>query len=62
MAVYKLKAKQRGPKCSFCNSCATYRGFMFAQFSCDAHRPKLVSWDTKETRADLSEAEFYAGY
>jgi len=60
--VYKLKAKQRGPKCSYCDERATHRGFMFGKFSCEQHLAELEQWDRRETAPDYSDAQFYAGY
>lgn len=61
MAVYKLEAKQRGPRCSWCAERATLRGFMFARFACDTHLPELQAWDKREQEPDYSDAAFTQG-
>ena len=62
MTVYRLRMKQVGPKCSYCDQRARYRGMMFAKFSCDAHQSELRAWDAKESKPDYSDAAFSAGY
>lgn len=56
--IYKLKVKQRGPYCSYCEKRATMRGCMFTKFSCDGHADFLYRDDEKENRPDYSEAAF----
>lgn len=58
MAVRKLKAKQRGPQCSWCQERATHRGFMFSRHACDNHIPELTAWDRQAQAPDYSDAEF----
>lgn len=62
MAVRKLKTKQRGPKCSWCETKATYRGFMFGKHACEEHMAELKAWDKRATAPDYSDASFYGGY
>lgn len=62
MAVRKLRSKQFGPECSFCDERAIWRGFMFNKFACAAHRSALVAWDRKATAPDYSDAAFYGGW
>ncbi len=51
MAVYPLRPKQRGPRCSYCSEKAVYRGFGFGKFSCATHLPELKQWDRIESDA-----------
>ncbi len=62
MSVRKLKAKQRGPFCSYCQQRATHRGGMFTRFASANHLEVLQSDDRKANTPDYSDAAFYAGY
>lgn len=61
MAVRKLKAKQRGPRCQWCDSRATHRGYGH-KLGCEAHMAELIAQDARNSAPDYSEAAFYAGY
>lgn len=62
MSVYRLKAKQWGPRCSWCGARATHRGFMHAKHACPTHFAELEAWDRKEQAPDYSNAAFYGGF
>lgn len=62
MTVRRLKAKQRGPVCSYCESKAEYRGFGFGKFACEQHVPELTAWDRREQAPDYSDAAFVGGF
>lgn len=62
MAVRKLKTKQRGPKCSYCEHRATHRGFGFGWFSCDKHIDQLTEQDRRDSAPDYSDAAFIGGF
>ena len=59
MVVRMLNPKQRGQKCSWCDTKATHRGFAFGKHACMKHLDKLRDWDASESAADCSDAEFY---
>lgn len=63
MSVRKLRAKQRGMKCNFCDAPAVWRGVYFTRFACAAHYEKLVDIDNEQQRRDAhqSEAEWELG-
>jgi len=59
----KLRAKQRGPKCSFCENKATHRSMYFNKYGCADHLAEVQA-DTDASVASLghqSEAEFQLG-
>jgi len=62
MAVKRLRAKQRGPSCSWCSERASHRGYGSAKFSCPDHLSELEEWDRRESTPDYSDAAFYGGY
>lgn len=62
MAVYRLKPKQTGRRCSYCEKLARYRGSMFVKVSCEVHLANLKDWDKKETAPDYSDAAFIGGF
>lgn len=62
MAVRLLRAKQRGPKCSWCTEKATHRGFGFGRLACSAHLTTLHDWDRRESAPDYSDAAFVGGF
>jgi hypothetical protein len=63
MTVRRLRKNQRGPKCSYCDSRAVYRGLMFTKFGCSLHKPLLDSEDAAQERRDAhcTEAEYSLG-
>ncbi len=62
MTVRRLKTKQLGPKCSFCDEKAVHRGYGFGKFACGSHHQQLSEWDRIASAPDYSDAAFYAGY
>lgn len=62
MTVRKLKAKQRGAKCDWCDEKATLRGYGFGKHSCEQHRKELEEWDRRAQAPDYSDAAFYGGF
>lgn len=58
MTVRRLRANQRGPKCSWCAGKATHRGFMFGKLACADHIAELTAWDKREQEPDYSDAQF----
>lgn len=52
MSVRSLKAKQRGPRCSYCTERAKWRGLMFRRFACSEHHGRLVAEDQEQSRRD----------
>lgn len=64
MTVRKLRAKQRGPFCSFgCSVRATHRGCGFTKFACAEHLHVLQFVDTQQSKRDSyqSDAEWQLG-
>jgi hypothetical protein len=63
MTVRRLRAKQRGPFCSWCKERATHRGVGFTRFACVEHLAELEKADTDQSRLDQheTEGEFTAG-
>ena len=66
MTVRRLRKKQRGPWCSYCEprtSRAVFRGCGFRKFCCSNCRPKLEAEDEKEERMGgyQTEAEWQLG-
>lgn len=63
MVVRKLRAKQRGPKCSYCPERANWRGMYFTRFACDGHHGLLIDDDSVQMQRDShqSEAEWSMG-
>jgi|TARA_R110000851_G_scaffold101943_1_gene218247 hypothetical protein len=56
MTVRKLKAKQRGPWCSYCGERATHtRGHQ--KHSCTYHLPDLRDFDLQENKKDSYQTE-----
>ncbi|WP_162651587.1 hypothetical protein [Lentilitoribacter sp. Alg239-R112] len=67
MSVLKLRKKQRGPWCSYCESernRAEFRGLGFTKFACQAHIKELYADDTNYENTNLhsTEAENSIGY
>ena len=62
MSVRRLKAKQRGPFCTYCQERAVWRGSMFRKFACNAHEHWLRDDDRRDCADDYSDAAFMAGY
>jgi hypothetical protein len=62
MTVRKLRKKQQGPKCSFCQNKAVYRGSLFTKFSCEDHVNALSAEDKQCELTDYSDAQFEAKY
>jgi hypothetical protein len=62
VTVRKLRAKQRGPKCSWCDAKAIQRGFMFSRFACADHAAELAAWDARAQAPDYSDAAFIGGF
>jgi len=60
--VRRLKGKQVGPRCSYCDVRASWRGYGFGKFACNAHITQLEAWDRRESAEDYSDAAFYARY
>jgi hypothetical protein len=61
MTIRKLRKKQRGPSCSYCQEKAVYRGCFFTKFSCETHLSDLKADDKKcdlLAQPDYSDAEF----
>lgn len=60
MTVRKLRAKQRGPQCSYCSERANWRGVYFTRFACDGHHSLLIDDDAVQSVRDShhSEAEW----
>ena len=63
MTVRVLRAKQRGPNCSYCANKAKWRGVYFTRFACAEHEGLLRTADAEQERRDAchSEADWYAG-
>lgn len=63
MTVRKLRSKQRGPRCSYCDARAVWRGVYFTKFACDEHKPRLDAADSEQTRRDSvqSDADWILG-
>jgi hypothetical protein len=61
MAVRKLRANQRGPRCEWCNNRATHRGYGHS-LGCDTHLPELERQDKRDSAPDFSDAAFYGRY
>lgn len=63
MTVYRLRKKQRGPKCSYCDEKAAHRGCHFTKFACSYHLAQLTEDDRRQTASDEyhTEAEFQLG-
>lgn len=66
MTVRRLKPKQRGPWCDFCEpktTRAVHRDTCFRKFACSEHLPDLEAEDREETRRDAyqTEAEWMLG-
>lgn len=59
--IRRLKAKQRGIKCEWCESKATQRGYGHC-VACGDHLEQLREKDARARRPDYSDAQFYAGY
>lgn len=62
MTVRRLKGKQTGLKCSWCEAKALHRGYGFGKLACAVHLPELTEWDRREQAPDYSDAAFYGGY
>ena len=64
MTVYRLRAKQRGPVCSYCADRAVLRGCGFTKFSCNSHEHWLRDDDRDQALRDShqSEADWRIGY
>jgi hypothetical protein len=62
MTVRRLRANQRGPRCSYCSERAVHRGCLFTRFACPDHLDKLRTEDAGRARIEqyVSDAEFYA--
>lgn len=61
MTVRRLRANQRGTRCSYCDCRATHRGVYFTRFSCEDHLIALYNEDQvqdlhdgKQSMADWS--------
>lgn len=63
MTVRLLRKKQRGPRCSYCDLRADYRGLGFTKFACAAHEAKLRTEDQAAwaRENDPSDAEWMLG-
>lgn len=65
MTVRRLRAKQRGPWCSYCQEKvrAVHRGCGFRKFACSKHFEDLHSDDAKDAAFDSykTEAEWNLG-
>ena len=57
MTVRRLRKKQKGPKCDWCDEKAVYRGWHFTKFACSEHHLALDDLDTKLTANDSYESE-----
>jgi len=52
MTVRKLRAKQRGPRCSHCDARAVHRGVNFTRFACDEHLAVLQAEDDRQAAVE----------
>jgi hypothetical protein len=48
MTVRRLRARQRGPCCSWCEKRAIHRGVLFTKFACDVHLIDLQAADDRQ--------------
>ena len=66
MTVRRLRKKQKGPWCSYCEvkTRAVYRGCSFTKFSCSEHFDNLQEDDCKMEKIEshLSEADYQTWY
>jgi hypothetical protein len=57
VSVRRLRAKQRGPRCSYCPSLAKHRGMHFTKFACEDHRSQLVADDEAAAARDSLQSD-----
>lgn len=57
MTVRRLRAKQRGPRCSYCEERAVHRGCYFRMFACSEHLDKLTEDDAAQAAQDSYQTE-----
>jgi hypothetical protein len=64
MTVRRLRKKQKGPWCSYCEvkTRAVYRGCGFTKFSCFGHLDNLQEDDCQMENRRLSEADYQTWY
>ncbi len=59
--IRPLKAKQRGPRCEWCDNRATHRGYGHS-LGCEYHMAELIEKDRRDSATDYSDAAFYGGF
>jgi len=55
MTVRRLRAKQRGPRCSYCTERAIHRGVGFTMFACAEHLDSLTAADRRQHAIELTQ-------